>query len=90
MTGKRNQRELLWFQTGGALNFITAAPHCRDDDDYEDDVDDDDGDDKDDEDNIDNDKDDDDNTFLSAKFFTNLLLMHKIHCGFQLCCRLCC
>jgi hypothetical protein len=28
MTGKRNQRELLWFQTGGALNFITAAPHC--------------------------------------------------------------
>jgi hypothetical protein len=18
----------LWFQTGGALNFITAAPHC--------------------------------------------------------------
>jgi hypothetical protein len=29
MTEKRNQRELLWFQTGGALNFITAAPHCR-------------------------------------------------------------
>jgi hypothetical protein len=28
MTEKRNQRELLWFQTGGALNFITAAPHC--------------------------------------------------------------
>jgi hypothetical protein len=28
MTGKRNQRELLWFQTEGALNFITAAPHC--------------------------------------------------------------
>jgi hypothetical protein len=28
MTGKRNQRELLWFQPGGALNFITAAPHC--------------------------------------------------------------
>jgi hypothetical protein len=27
MTEKRNQRELLWFQTGGALNFITAAPH---------------------------------------------------------------
>jgi hypothetical protein len=27
-TEKRNQRELLWFQTGGALNFITAAPHC--------------------------------------------------------------
>jgi hypothetical protein len=26
MTEKRNQRELLWFQTGGALNFITAAP----------------------------------------------------------------
>jgi hypothetical protein len=23
MTEKRNQRELLWFQTGGALNFIT-------------------------------------------------------------------
>jgi hypothetical protein len=30
MTEKRNQRELLWFQTGGALNFITAAPHCGD------------------------------------------------------------
>jgi hypothetical protein len=30
MTGKRNQRELLWFQTGEALNFITAAPHCGD------------------------------------------------------------
>jgi hypothetical protein len=28
MTEERNQRELLWFQTGGALNFITAAPHC--------------------------------------------------------------
>jgi hypothetical protein len=28
MTGKRNERELLWFQTGGALNFITAVPHC--------------------------------------------------------------
>jgi hypothetical protein len=28
MTEKRNQRELLWFQTGGTLNFITAAPHC--------------------------------------------------------------
>jgi hypothetical protein len=28
MTEKRNQRELMWFQTGGALNFITAAPHC--------------------------------------------------------------
>jgi hypothetical protein len=28
ITEKRNQRELLWFQTGGALNFITAAPHC--------------------------------------------------------------
>jgi hypothetical protein len=28
MTEKRNQRELLLFQTGGALNFITAAPHC--------------------------------------------------------------
>jgi hypothetical protein len=28
MTEKRNQRELLWFQTGGALNFITAALHC--------------------------------------------------------------
>jgi hypothetical protein len=28
MTEKRNQRELLWFQTGGALNFLTAAPHC--------------------------------------------------------------
>jgi hypothetical protein len=28
MTEKRNQRDLLWFQTGGALNFITAAPHC--------------------------------------------------------------
>jgi hypothetical protein len=24
MIEKRNQRELLWFQTGGALNFITA------------------------------------------------------------------
>jgi hypothetical protein len=30
MTEKRNQRELLWFQTGGALNFLTAAPHCGD------------------------------------------------------------
>jgi hypothetical protein len=30
MTEKRNQRELLWFQTGGALNFITAAPHYGD------------------------------------------------------------
>jgi hypothetical protein len=30
MTEKRNQRELLWFQTGGALNFITAVPHCGD------------------------------------------------------------
>jgi hypothetical protein len=28
MTEKRNQRELLWFQAGGALNFITAVPHC--------------------------------------------------------------
>jgi hypothetical protein len=28
MTEKRNQRELQWFQTGGALNFITAAPYC--------------------------------------------------------------
>jgi hypothetical protein len=28
MTEKRNQRKLLWFQAGGALNFITAAPHC--------------------------------------------------------------
>jgi hypothetical protein len=28
MTEKRSQRELLWFQAGGALNFITAAPHC--------------------------------------------------------------
>jgi hypothetical protein len=28
MTEKR-ARELLWFQTGGALNFITAAPYCR-------------------------------------------------------------
>jgi hypothetical protein len=28
MTEKRNQRELLWFQAGGALNFITAAHHC--------------------------------------------------------------
>jgi hypothetical protein len=28
MTEKRNLRELLWFQTGGALNFIIAAPHC--------------------------------------------------------------
>jgi hypothetical protein len=28
MTEKRNQRELRWFQTGGALKFITAAPHC--------------------------------------------------------------
>jgi hypothetical protein len=28
-TEKRNQRQLLWFPTGGALNFITAAPHCR-------------------------------------------------------------
>jgi hypothetical protein len=28
MTEKRSQRELLWFQTGGAFNFITAAPHC--------------------------------------------------------------
>jgi hypothetical protein len=28
MTEKRNQRELLWFQARGALNFITAAPHC--------------------------------------------------------------
>jgi hypothetical protein len=27
MTEKRNQIELLWFQTRGALNFITAAPH---------------------------------------------------------------
>jgi hypothetical protein len=27
-TEKRNQRELLWFQTGGAFNFITAVPHC--------------------------------------------------------------
>jgi hypothetical protein len=26
MTEKRNQKELLWFQTGGALNFITATP----------------------------------------------------------------
>jgi hypothetical protein len=30
MTEKRNHRELLWFQAGGALNFITAAPHCGD------------------------------------------------------------
>jgi hypothetical protein len=30
MTEKRNQREFLWFQIGGALNFITAAPHCGD------------------------------------------------------------
>jgi hypothetical protein len=30
MTEKRNQRELLWFQTEGAFNFITAAPHCGD------------------------------------------------------------
>jgi hypothetical protein len=30
MTEKRNQRELLWFQTGGAFDFITAAPHCGD------------------------------------------------------------
>jgi hypothetical protein len=30
MTEQRNQRELLWFQAGGALNFITAAPHCGD------------------------------------------------------------
>jgi hypothetical protein len=36
MTEKRNQRELLWFQTGGALNFITAAPHCGDTHDYDD------------------------------------------------------
>jgi hypothetical protein len=28
VTEKRNQRELLCFQTGGALNFIAAAPHC--------------------------------------------------------------
>jgi hypothetical protein len=28
MKEKRNQMELLWFQTGRALNFITAAPHC--------------------------------------------------------------
>jgi hypothetical protein len=28
MTEKRNQRELLWFRTGGALNFITAVLHC--------------------------------------------------------------
>jgi hypothetical protein len=28
MTEKRNQTELPWFQTGGALNFITAVPHC--------------------------------------------------------------
>jgi hypothetical protein len=28
MAEKRNRRELLWFQTGGALNFITAVPHC--------------------------------------------------------------
>jgi hypothetical protein len=28
MTEKMNQRELLWCQTVGALNFITAAPHC--------------------------------------------------------------
>jgi hypothetical protein len=28
MTEKRNQRELLWFQTEGAFNFITATPHC--------------------------------------------------------------
>jgi hypothetical protein len=30
MTEKRNQRELLWFQTVGAFNFITAAPYCGD------------------------------------------------------------
>jgi hypothetical protein len=34
VTEKRNQRELLWFQTGGALNFITAAPHCGGSGDY--------------------------------------------------------
>jgi hypothetical protein len=28
LTGERNQVKLLWFQTGGALNFKTAAPHC--------------------------------------------------------------
>jgi hypothetical protein len=28
MTEKKNQVKLIWFQTGGALNFITAAPHC--------------------------------------------------------------
>jgi hypothetical protein len=28
MTEQRNQKELLWFQTGKAFNFITAAPHC--------------------------------------------------------------
>jgi hypothetical protein len=30
MTEKRNQRQLLWFQTGGTFNFINAAPHCGD------------------------------------------------------------
>jgi hypothetical protein len=30
MTEKRNQREILWFHTGGALNFITTVPHCGD------------------------------------------------------------
>jgi hypothetical protein len=30
MTEKRNQRELQWFQTGEAINFITVAPHCGD------------------------------------------------------------
>ncbi|MCI0500508.1 MAG: hypothetical protein L0Y61_02020, partial [Epsilonproteobacteria bacterium] len=28
MTEKKNQIKLLWFQAGGALNFITAVPHC--------------------------------------------------------------
>jgi hypothetical protein len=34
MREKRNQRELLWFQTEGAFNFITAAPHCGEYDGY--------------------------------------------------------
>jgi hypothetical protein len=28
MTEKKNQVKLPWFKTGGAFNFMTAAPHC--------------------------------------------------------------
>jgi hypothetical protein len=27
---EKGTKELLWFQTGGGLNFITAAAHCGD------------------------------------------------------------